>query len=694
MPSILPGFEYDIFISYRHNDNRSGWVTEFVKSLQEELASTIKDPVSVYFDTNPHDGLLETHDVDDSLKEKLKCIIFIPIISQTYCDPKSFAWRNEFLVFKNQANGDQFGLKVKLQNGNITSRILPVKIHELDAEDRTTIENEIGGVLRAIEFIYKETGVNRPLKPTDSKTDNKNKTDYRNQVNKVANAIKEIIQAMKSPPGKSSVNLVHESPSGMGGKKNFSKKVVWITLGLTILFALIYAVSQYVGSPQEETKALHKSIAVLSFTDMSPNHDQEYFGDGLADEIINALTKIKELKVIGRTSSFQFKGEKVDLRDVGAKLQVATVLEGSVMKSGNRIRVTAQLINVEDGTHIWSERYNREITDVFSIQDEIATAIANKLALSLDIKSIRPLTVPTANMEAYEFTLKGNHFLREGPYGAEKAMELFQKALALDSNYSEALLGYTEALLFKGRSDEFLESIHRLESLNAYPVEVSNAKLAYYLWRIGDWKRSAQLYDSARTAGFPPDITAAYFEAAIRNNLEGAISTLKNIVERDPLFLDGLRNLVMFQLYSGEPQSAHTVIDKIIELNPDHKEAYRWKAEAYRQEEKFVEALEECSKAEVRFNDSEYFLTTRILVLAGQGKLEQAKRLFLEVKDVWNSYNAIEMHFSLGMEDKVFEFVENIRNNPTAVIYFKLGSFQHKDDPRFKRLVASLNLPD
>ena len=162
MPSILSGFEHDIFISYRHNDNRSGWVTKFVKSLQEELASTIKDSVSVYFDSNPRDGLLETHNVDKSLEGKLKCLIFIPIISQTYCDPKSFAWQHEFCVFNKMTKEDQFRRDIELSNGNVASRILPIKIHDLDAEDKTLLENELGGGLGAIEFIYKEHGVNRP----------------------------------------------------------------------------------------------------------------------------------------------------------------------------------------------------------------------------------------------------------------------------------------------------------------------------------------------------------------------------------------------------------------------------------------------------------------------------------------------------------------------------------------------------
>jgi hypothetical protein len=124
MSSLVPGYTYDMFISYRQKDNKyNGWVTEFVSNLRKELEATFKEDITIYFDENPHDGLLETHDVDESLKDKLKCLIFIPIISQTYCDPKSFAWSNEFLVFKNLASKNKFGLKVKLTNSNVASRI-------------------------------------------------------------------------------------------------------------------------------------------------------------------------------------------------------------------------------------------------------------------------------------------------------------------------------------------------------------------------------------------------------------------------------------------------------------------------------------------------------------------------------------------------------------------------------------------
>ncbi|CAN5344072.1 hypothetical protein BH10BAC4_BH10BAC4_17450 [soil metagenome] len=264
MPSILPTFEYDIFISYRHNDNRSGWVTEWVKALQEELATTIKEPVSVYFDSNPHDGLLETHNVDKSLEGKLKCLIFIPILSQTYCDPKSFAWQHEFVPFNKMAKDDQFGRDIKLSNGNVASRILPIKIHDLDAEDKATIETEIGGALRAIELIFKSLGVNRPLNPTDNPEKNQSKTFYKDEVNKVALGVKELLTALKhfdSPqklkpkPADKPLN----SSTTISYKSIF--KIAAIIVGLTIIVG--YFLLNFVETlnlTNQEQRPYHKLI--------------------------------------------------------------------------------------------------------------------------------------------------------------------------------------------------------------------------------------------------------------------------------------------------------------------------------------------------------------------------------------------------------------------------------------------------
>jgi hypothetical protein len=201
MPGIIEGYNYDIFISYRQKDNKyDGWVTEFVENLKKELESTSKEEISVYFDINPHDGLLETHEVDESLMEKLKCMIFIPIISLTYCDPRSFAWEHEFKAFVEHSSKDQFGLKLKLPGGNVANRVLPVRIHDLDNDDIKLFESVLGSYLRGVEFIYKSSGVNRPLRAKEENPlENLNRTIYRDQINKVALAVKDLIGSIKAP---------------------------------------------------------------------------------------------------------------------------------------------------------------------------------------------------------------------------------------------------------------------------------------------------------------------------------------------------------------------------------------------------------------------------------------------------------------------------------------------------------------
>lgn len=199
MPTLLTGYEYDIFISYRHNDNKyDGWVTEFVEKLNQELDATLKDKLSIFFDKNPQDGLQETHHVDESINKKIKSLLFIPIISQTYCDTSSFAWKQEFMVFKEESLGDRIGRTIKLPNGNVASRILPVRIHDIDIDDVKLLEQELAGALRSIDFIYRDSGVNRPLRPVDDEINLAGgKILYRNQINKLANAIKEVVQGIK-----------------------------------------------------------------------------------------------------------------------------------------------------------------------------------------------------------------------------------------------------------------------------------------------------------------------------------------------------------------------------------------------------------------------------------------------------------------------------------------------------------------
>ncbi|HSB54554.1 MAG TPA: protein kinase, partial [Gemmatimonadales bacterium] len=191
-----------------------------------------------------------------------------------------------------------------------------------------------------------------------------------------------------------------------------------------------------------------RSIAVLPFANMSGDPENEYFSDGISEEIINALTQLPRLRVAARTSAFSFKGKNADLRVIGDQLSVGTVLEGSVRRAGGRIRITAQLINVADGYHLWSERYDRELTDVFAIQDEIASAIADKLKLTLaagaEGRLARP---PTANVEAYDLYLKGHALIKQRGPALLRAVEALEQALAIDPALALAHAELAEALL-------------------------------------------------------------------------------------------------------------------------------------------------------------------------------------------------------------------------------------------------------
>jgi serine/threonine protein kinase/Flp pilus assembly protein TadD len=193
-----------------------------------------------------------------------------------------------------------------------------------------------------------------------------------------------------------------------------------------------------------------KSIAVLPFADMSPQRDQQYFCEGIAEELINALTKIGELRIASRTSAFAFRDKNVNIRRIGEELSVSAVLEGSVRKAGNKLRVTAQLVNVTDGYHLWSERYDRELEDVFAIQDEIAENIVKALRVVLTDQEKRALErPPTENVQAYEFYLRGRQYYHQWrKKSIEYARRMFERAIALDPQFARAYAGIADCCSF------------------------------------------------------------------------------------------------------------------------------------------------------------------------------------------------------------------------------------------------------
>jgi TolB-like protein len=565
VPSIIEGYNYDIFISYRQNDNRyNGWVTEFIDNLNKELEATIKDKINVYFDANPHDGLLETHDVQDSLKEKLKCLVFIPIISRTYCDPKSFAWAQEFKVFVQLASQDQLGLKVKIPNGNVASRVLPIRIHDLDNEDIKLCESVLGSIPRGVEFIYREPGVNRSLTPKDEERKNINGTIYRNQINKVALAVKELISGLK---GESVIP---------GARQH-----------------------EFVPPP-DKSFIQEKSIIVLPFENMSSDPEQEYFSDGLTEEIITDLSHIMDLLVISRSSAMTFKGAKATVKEITDKVHVRYVLEGSVRKAGNNLRITAQLIDGMTDTHIWAEKYNGNLDDIFKIQENVSRSIVDSLKLKISSEEKKLISKnPTTNLEAYNLYLKGRFFFFNGTReGQTKSMEYYEKALTEDPDYSLAYAGLADAFYVQA-------------AFGWLPLEeaLSSAK-----------ENAKRALDIDKELAEAHSILGAIYASYDWKYVE-AEAELTQAVRLNPKCLGA------HQYYSGildalgQNEEARVHINIAIKLDPSFFYLYILSAQFYYNEGKFEESLKECQKAIEIYPDynSGYWRAFQIFFRQGDG---------------------------------------------------------------------------
>jgi TolB-like protein len=515
MASLIPGFEYDVFISYRQKDNKyDGWVTEFVDNLKKELEATFKEDISVYFDINPHDGLLETHDVDASLKEKLKCLVFIPIISRTYCDTKSFAWEHEFKAFVEQSSQDQYGLKVKLPNGNVANRVLPVQIHDLYTEDKAIVEEKLGGVLRAIEFIYKEPGVNRPLTAKDNENKNINRTNYRNQINKVANAIRDIIDGLRSP-GRPNPN--DSQVSNQEKQLSIGSRRTKIISGLFLLLAFVVAGYFIINRLNKSKQQPEKSIAVLPFINDSPSDSNKYFINGIMEEILNNLQKIKDFRVVSRTSTDQYKDRvRPTVPEIARKLKVNYIIEGSGQKYGNKFVLRVQLIAAKNERHLWAKSFDREIkrtSDIINIQSEIAQLIATELKTTITPEEKLLIErSPTTNLTAYNLFLKAEDYKKEyikshALSSYETSLNLYNEALEYDSVFARAYTGLAE--LYYNRyfyqtyfKENFLDTV-RYYNNKALKIN-DHLDLSYYLegWicgNYGDAKGALYNFDMALT---------------------------------------------------------------------------------------------------------------------------------------------------------------------------------------------------
>jgi serine/threonine-protein kinase len=565
MASIIPGYEYDIFISYRQKDNKGdSWVSEFVDTLKTELESTFKEEISVYFDINPHDGLLETHDVDASLKEKLKCLVFIPIISHTYCDSKCFAWEHEFKAFIELATKDQFGLKVKLPGGNVANRVLPIQIHEIAANDKVHIEKELGGLLRPVEFIYKEPGVNKPLTSEDDEKKNLNNTKYRIQINKVANAIKEIIEGLKAEPvvPVKEINPRIDPLEGVRKVSERKKRIIAsifnqkskkrLIILLSVFFCIIvsYAIYKILDRRKQtqDLTNLEKTIAVLPFRNLSNDTVQLPFCDGFMEDILNNLVKVKSFTVRPRTSSYQYRDTKKSTVIIGKELNVNYLVIGSVGREGNNLKIRVNLIDSKADKQLWSHDYTGEMNQLYSLVNEIAKEIASVLRAELTPEEIKKIEKrPTENPEAYNYYLQGNYYYWKAGFSGDNstAIELYEKAVGLDPGFALAYAGIAKCWLdqywyYKDHSEDIKrKSKKAIDKAFEIDPSLADAHIAlgiYYYYGYLNYPEALKQFELVLKYQ-PKNSDAIYWSAAVHRragNLEKAKSEFVKALELDP----------------------------------------------------------------------------------------------------------------------------------------------------------------
>ena len=724
MSGIVEGYNYDIFISYRQKDNKyDGWVTEFVDNLKKELEAAFKEEISVYFDINPHDGLLETHDVDASLKEKLKCLIFIPVISRTYCDPRSFAWEHELKAFVEQASQDQFGMKVKLPSGNVSARVLPIRIYDLDAADIRLCESVLGGVLRGVEFIYREPGVNRPLKSDDDERINQNKTKYRNQINKVGNAIKEIISGLTTEPVGSGKTEIQESELREGSGREDGRTVQtkrggpvnWKLIS-TILVASLMIIAGIVAWPKLFMKAdgtdNEKSVALMSFKNLTGDTLNNYLAEMHHEALYQELGKIsqvKPLRVVGPRTTSRLEKNRASLPEIAGAVDVDYLIEASLVSSGEVQEILIRMIQIFPGEKlVWANNYTSDRRNILKLYNGIAGQIADKLGLDLLPQDLVKLPKPRlVDPQSYEAYSRGMSELEKSTEeGMRKGLEYLQEAvdIAPEDPFANAglALGYltvAHSALDPGDALEHGEE-YALKSLmlDSTIAEVHAALAIAYLYK--SWKFAEAEKHFKRALELNPNLDMAHYHYAwglyLWGRMDEAIAEHKLAQKYDPY--NPLHTAWLGGLYESSNRNEEAVQEalKSFEIQKDYPIGYIVLGRAYlnmgREEEAIAthQKLAELYPAQV---------ATLCLTYIKTGHLEEAEQVLktIEAKPVTSiiAYNRSRIYALLGRKDEAFKWL-NYEPHHGFVAWAAVGEdfeLLH-GDPRWDEFLRRLNLPE
>jgi len=504
--------------------------------------------------------------------------------------------------------------------------------------------------------------------------------------------------------------------SGREKPRKFKLELVLIPLVMLITLLLDTNLILHLKGPEPETIAAAKwknSIAVLPFVDMSPQKDQEYFCDGMTEELINRLTNIKELKVPARTSAFYFKGKEQDIREIGRKLDVRTVLEGSVRRAGNELRITAQLVNIADGYHLWSETYDRELRDIFVIQDEIALAVADKLKLTLvGEEKAKLVKRPTENLEAYNLYLLGHHHFYLGPEAnIKKAIKYYEEAVNTEPSFALAYSALADGyctLGFNGwlaAADGYPKA--KAAAMRALDLDDSlgeaHASLANVMFNF-DWNFAGAEEEFLQALKLNPrsaDILIYYsWCLGLLGRFDEAMAGFERAINLDPVSSFTNRGLGWGYFYAGRYDESIVQLKATLELDPNNYWTLQELAWAYGMKgmKREVDFLVDKIKALYSLEEDPALLSSVAWCYAVTGEKEKARvalerMLDLSVRKYVDPYSVAGVYAGLGEKDRAFDWLtRGYKDRSIGMLSLKIDPFLNplRSDPRYKELLKKM----
>jgi serine/threonine-protein kinase len=455
------------------------------------------------------------------------------------------------------------------------------------------------------------------------------------------------------------------------------------------------------------------SIAVLPFANMSPDPENDYFGDGLAEELANALAQLPQLRVAARTSAFQFRGKDTDIREIGARLNVGTVLEGSVRKVGSRLRVTAQLISVSDGFHLWSDRYDREMEDVFVIQDEITAAIVDRLKVRLGLEPDgRIVRRHTDNLDAYSLYLKGLYYWNSlTPEGLRKSRECYEKAIEIDPDYAlahAALSMWHQSLAFWADAppkEAFAKSraaAERALEIDETVAMAHNCLAVIHFTHDWDWEKAEREFE--RSLELDPSSAFGHLNYAfLLTDLarhEDALREIRIAQRLDPLSTVVNTWAASLLVSAGRVREGIAELEEIAARDPEAWQPHLWLSGAYSRAGMQDGAIASAERAVERARDLAVTMMALACAYYLRGRTEDGGRILRGLQEkAQRGYVSPTLlaliHVARGAVDEAVEcaergyserdhWLQGIRGNPSGVLF---------DDPRLQAILQRIGLP-